>query len=241
MVKDRFVRLFRRIDRHLSKRAFRRELEELLKREEIDAVLDVGGHRGEYGHRLRDLGYGGRIVSFEPLRENAGIIEAGARDDPSWRVRCTAVGAEAGEVPLRIAAKTDFSTLRAVSEYGRTDWERETEIQEVRPVPVRRLDELWSECLEGMEDPRILLKIDTQGFEREVLVGAGDRLDEIRVLQLEVPVQPIYEGAAGYGELFHFLDDGGFVPVALFPFSRDDGGRMVEVDCLMVPRPGSRT
>lgn len=55
----------------MSKRAFRRELEELLKREEIDAVLDVGGHRGAYGHRLRELGYGGRIVSFEPLRKNA--------------------------------------------------------------------------------------------------------------------------------------------------------------------------
>lgn len=209
----------------------------MIRRAEIDAVLDVGGHKGEYGRRLRDLGFGGRIVTFEPLRENADIIEAGARSDPSWRVLCTALGSEEGELPLRIAAKTDFSTLRDVSDYGRSEWKEETAVQEVRRVPVRRLDALWDESLNGLERPDVLLKIDTQGFEREVLEGAGHRLEEVRALQLEVPVQPIYEGAAGYGELFHFLDDRGFVPVALFPFSRDDAGRMVEVDCLMVPRP----
>jgi len=240
MLKDGVLDLLRRLDRHFSKRAFHRELRDLLEREAIDVVLDVGAHKGEYGSRLRDLGYRGRIVSFEPLQENADVIRAGARDDPDWEVRCTAIGSETGELPLRIAGKTDFSSLRTVSEYGRSDWEAETEVQDVRRVPVRRLDEVWSDCVEGParpDSPRIFLKIDTQGFEREVIEGAGNKLGEVRALQLEVPVRPIYEGAASYGELFRLLDDRGFVPVALFPFSRDDVGRVVEVDCLMVPRP----
>lgn len=44
------------------------DLVRLLHRYEIDLVLDVGAHRGDFGALLREAGYRGRIVSFEPLR-----------------------------------------------------------------------------------------------------------------------------------------------------------------------------
>lgn len=36
----------------------------------FNCVIDVGAHQGGFGHLIRDLGYTGRIVSFEPVPSN---------------------------------------------------------------------------------------------------------------------------------------------------------------------------
>ena len=36
----------------------------------IDCVLDVGAYYGDFGVLVRELGYRGRIVSFEPVADN---------------------------------------------------------------------------------------------------------------------------------------------------------------------------
>jgi hypothetical protein len=47
-----------------------RHLPKLFSHLEINCVLDVGAHHGEFGSFLRDIGYSGNIISFEPVQEN---------------------------------------------------------------------------------------------------------------------------------------------------------------------------
>src|SRR5437764_15402991 len=55
-------------------------------------VIDVGAHRGEYGRLLRDLGYEGEIISFEPVAANFKILERKSASDPRWQVHRLALG-----------------------------------------------------------------------------------------------------------------------------------------------------
>ena len=70
----------------------------------VTTVLDVGANFGQFATTLRQAGFKGRIVSFEPQSQAyAGLVRA-ATSDPLWDVapRC-AVGAAAGEIEMNIS------------------------------------------------------------------------------------------------------------------------------------------
>src|SRR5262249_3969903 len=56
----------------------------LMKRHGINMVLDVGANTGQYGTLLRQLGFRGRIVSFEPLSDAFAALQRTAANDPFW-------------------------------------------------------------------------------------------------------------------------------------------------------------
>src|SRR2546430_1727331 len=57
----------------------------LMKKSGIDLVIDVGANQGQFARTMRDqLGYRGRIVSFEPLTHAFAALLRTAAGDPSW-------------------------------------------------------------------------------------------------------------------------------------------------------------
>jgi FkbM family methyltransferase len=71
-------------------------------------------------------------------------------------------------------------------------------------VDLERLDAL------GLSPPDVL-QIDTQGFELEVLRGAGDVLNDVLVIDLEAHFYPLYVDQPLIGDLCRFLFERGFV------------------------------
>src|SRR5476649_785985 len=52
----------------------------------IDLVLDIGANEGQFGQQLRRCGYGGRIVSFEPVEDVHATLSAAASGDRLWQI-----------------------------------------------------------------------------------------------------------------------------------------------------------
>lgn len=163
-------------------------LAEFLRSRRIDTVLDVGANVGQFGLHLRDLGYRGRIVSFEPVGAVFAVLKGVAERDGNWEVHNLALGAARAAATIKVSENSVFSSLRAqTTDAARFDPAARV-LREER-VAVERLDDLF----DRFRDRRVFLKIDTQGFERDVLDGASKSLDRILGVQAELPVRHLYE------------------------------------------------
>lgn len=204
----------------------------VLRRLKANVVLDVGANVGQYATRLREAGYRGRIVSFEPVSETAAALREAAAGDPRWFVRQHALGQEETTAEINLAGT--MSSLLGASEFGK-GWKAKLEDQQTETIQVRRLDAVLDEAVEGVKNPRVFLKMDTQGFDLDVLRGAGERLAEVVGLQSEVACLRLYDGMPRLPEQLTAYEAEGFELSGIFPVSRHFRSvRVIELDVVMV-------
>ena len=196
----------------------------------IDTVIDVGANKGQYRDFLRhQVGYRGSIVSFEPLPEFAASLKARAAADGNWTVHACALGAAAGELSLNVMAASVFSSfLQPIS--GGT-YAAENTVSRVEVVPVSTLD-IEFPNLEALRTT--YLKLDTQGFDLEVLRGGRVAAGIIPALQSEVSFKPEYENMPDYVEAMAEFGRCGFAVADMFLVNAEEADIAVEFDCVMV-------
>lgn len=210
---------------------------QLLSRLGITCVLDVGAHKGQYGQELRRMGYGGHIVSFEPVGANFAVLSNASRGDPRWRVFPFGLGERTSQVDINVFEGSTFHSLLSPSDYGRQAFGNKLRLERTERIEIKRLDEVLETCLEGIPAPRLFLKIDTQGYDLAVIDGAGAELDRVLAMQTEVALRPIYQDMRNtLASIVPELQRRGYEVTGLFPVSRDkrDGLQIIEVDCVMV-------
>ncbi|MBX3160721.1 MAG: FkbM family methyltransferase [Deltaproteobacteria bacterium] len=201
----------------------------------INCVLDVGAHHGEFALQLRELGYRGRIVSFEPIRATYTILEEKARSDKQWQVVCLALGAQDGEKEMKRYKGTVFNSFLSSNSFAANRFGASTDLEGIEVVKVRRLDRIISECTDGIDEPRVFLKLDTQGWDLEVLEGAGDVLGGIDGIQTELAVKHCYDGMPSYLHALARLESLAFELAGVFSVAASkDGLSLIEVDCVLV-------
>lgn len=185
-----------------------------LKRRGITLYLDVGANIGQTGTRLLRGGFLGRIQSFEPIPDCFGKLQDAARNAPGWSVMHAAIGDRDGTASLGVSANFVSSSLRPATDLLVAIHEPVRYTAQVE-VPLRRLDGLF-DWLAGPEDV-VHLKIDTQGSEREVILGAEGCLSRIDSLRMEVAVSEVYKGEMLVPEAIVMMRERGFVLVEAFP------------------------
>jgi FkbM family methyltransferase len=209
------------------------QLVAVLKRHRIDTVLDVGANTGQYGQRLRDWGYDGRIVSFEPLASAHEKLKTRSAPDRAWQVAPRmAIGDRDGEIDIQVSAESDMSSILPQSDLLQ-QISPTSAVQATERVPIRRLDSVASDYVTA--EHSVFLKIDTQGFEPQVLDGSEALLPRLVGTQLEMSLLPIYEGEQDYRTMIQRLEAGGFGLHLVLPgYFERKLGRMLEIDGVFV-------
>jgi FkbM family methyltransferase len=194
----------------------------------VDLVLDVGGATGAYVAALRETGYRGRAVSFEPLPASAAALRRRAAGDPAWEVVEVALGDAPGAAVLHVSGLADSSSLLPMLE-RHVQGAPGSDVVDQHEVRVAALDDLG---LVGPDD-RVLLKVDTQGSELAVLEGAAAALERTELLEVELSLVPLYDGAPDWMEVCSWLRRRGFTPVWVTPgFADERSGRLLQVDAI---------
>ncbi|HEV2612552.1 MAG TPA: FkbM family methyltransferase [Noviherbaspirillum sp.] len=200
-------------------------LRHLLQQLEIDCVLDVGANRGQYAQELRDIGYTGHIVSFEPISTEFGIMKKSFMDDAKWRGYQMALGSREESLLINVPKLTVMSSLLE----SKTA-EKNTRSEQ---VAVKRLDAMFPALISGLGCKNVFLKMDTQGYDLEVFKGASDCISSIKGLQSELSVQPLYKNMPHYLEALAVYESAGFDLHNLSVVSRISNGGLLEMNCFM--------
>lgn len=210
-------------------------LARMLARLNVDLVLDVGANRGRYGALLRTLGYRGEILSFEPIPSVYKSLSTACAKDDGWSAVKSAMGAAAGTRTINVAKASKFSSFYETSQYGTEAFEGEIDLSRTEQVEVTTIDAFLRDKGQGADKRRIFLKIDTQGHDLEVFMGARNSLKSIVGIQSEISFNPIYAGMPGYLETLKTYEEYGFKVTGLYPIGRDNKNlSIIEMDCVLV-------
>jgi FkbM family methyltransferase len=199
----------------------------------INCVFDVGANGGQYGRFLRGLGYRGRIVSFEPVSASFAVLARRRARDSDWKAHRIALGEREESLLINVTAISQFSSFLLPNRYSETRFGPYSSVENTEKVRVQRLASVFEECIAGIREPRVFLKMDTQGYDLNVLAGAGRRVEQVLALQSEVSVKAIYDKMPGYLEAVAKMTSMGFELTGLFPVDRDKELRVIELDCVM--------
>lgn len=207
-----------------------RRRQAMLAKQGVDLVIDVGAAGGGYGTSLREHGYSGRIVSFEPLSAAYSRLSDAIAGDRLWTGRNLALGSSAGEAIINVATNSDSSSLLPMRDEHRKAAPDVDYIGQ-ETITVARLDDL-PDVLGDATKP--FLKVDTQGFEREVLAGAPETVTRLVGLQLELSFVPLYDGGMLVDEAVSWAYQHGFHLVGIEQGYAAPTGEILQVDGVFV-------
>ena len=175
---------------------------------DIKTIIDVGANRGQFAFMIQPFFPEATIYCFEPQRDvAANLAKKAARKGLSKKlfVFDMALGSAIGTVKINRAGNTTDSSLLAMSGYFKEIYKRYREPKQ-EDVFIGRLDDFNINIRTGL-----MVKIDVEGHEKNVILGAEKTLEKAKIVYIEVTFhRERYLGQVMFGELYDMLRDRGF-------------------------------
>lgn len=187
----------------------------LLIRKEDPLLIDVGANAGQTIRIFKRLFERPVIHAFEP---NRALVETqlgpAFGKDKNLVLNAAGLGAEEGMLTLYEFEKDEMNSFLPIECVERNPYAHEAVVASSE-APVWTFDQYVREHGLGRID---LLKIDTQGYDLQVLIGAEAQLaaGNVAFVMLEINFIPLYQGQPTFGALDAFLRKHGYSLVDLY-------------------------
>jgi FkbM family methyltransferase len=159
-------------------------------------IVDIGAYEGDWSKEMNKIFPSADILLIEGQTEKAPILENLCKSVPKFAYQIALLGAAPTEVRFN-----KYETASSVlSENNMTNAEIES----------RKLTTLDTIVDQKAIDGSVLIKIDTQGYELEILKGATQFLQKADVVLLEVSLLNIYIDSPLVDEVMFFMKEKGF-------------------------------
>jgi FkbM family methyltransferase len=173
----------------------------------IDTLFDIGANVGQYAIDMRKLGYSKKIISFEPLKSAFKELENASLKDNNWIVNNYAIGNDNIKSVINVAGNSYSSSIfnmlpRHLKSAPESKYIAKEEIE------IKKIDSIFNSFCN--KENNVMIKIDTQGYEKNVIDGANESLNSIKILQLEMSIVSLYENEMLFIDMVNYLDNKGF-------------------------------
>lgn len=205
-----------------------RRRERLLKHHKINKILDVGANSGQYAMQTFGLGFKDEIISFEPVKSTYNNLEKKAKPYKNWKTHNFGLGNKEEELEINISGNTYSSSLLDIMpEHIKSAPESKIVGKEI--VIIKTLDSVFNDFVDTKDI--VLLKIDVQGFEKNVLEGSSKSLKNIHGIQIEMSIEELYQGEMLCSDMIKLLESFGYSLFSLENgFYDEKSGKLLQVD-----------
>lgn len=179
-----------------------------LKNIQFNTVLDIGANIGQSSKLYRKLFPDATIYSFEPLPNAFEKLSDWAKSQNGKVIPLNfALGNSNGKVKMK--DHVNFSPSSSILES--TDFSKnlfpQTCKQKEVVVDIVKLDDFQENI---KIEPELLIKMDVQGFEKNVIDGGRQVFSKATACIMEISFQPLYKGQPNFKELHSIMDELGF-------------------------------
>lgn len=197
----------------------------------IDLILDIGANTGQFASELFMLGYKGKIISFEPLPDAHQLLIKNANNQHMWSIYPrTAIGDSEGSIEINVAGNSVSSSILPMLN-AHLEAAKESEYISKTIAEITTLDKVVDEL--SLDNKSFFIKIDTQGFEWQVMDGAVQALSLAKGVLCELSLTPLYEGQHLWLETIERLGNLGFKLWAIQSgFTNINTGRTLQIDAI---------
>lgn len=160
-------------------------------------ILDIGAYEGNWAIEIHSLFPQANILLIEGQANKQKLLIEKVKSIPNAIVQIALLGADMKEV--------DFNIYETASSVFKEDNETGAQIEKVQ---LQLLDNLIKNTKFEYPD---LIKLDTQGYELEILKGGIKTLAHANAVLMEVSLLGIYNEAPLVDEVMSFMKANGFV------------------------------
>ena len=237
MVKKLIKKLFNlvglEVQRHQPLSDAGAQIYQAIRKVKTDIILDIGANTGQFALEIRKKGYNGKIVSFEPLISARKKLIEHASKDANWSVHeQAAIGDHNGFIDINISKNSVSSSILPMLS-SHSDAEVNSVYIGSERTPIITLDSVADAYLN--DSSNCFIKIDTQGYESQVLDGAINTLKKAKGILCELSLVPLYEGQHLWKEIIERFEKEGFVLWSLHKaFTDKRNGRTLQMDAVFL-------
>ncbi len=172
-------------------------------------IVDVGAYHGEWTKEMQEVFPNSSFLMVEPMSEKANLLDEMAnQSNGKIRFEQALLAAQANQEVVFHQGETASSVL--AEHKDNDDFEKVTKQTTTLAL-----------LLEKNQINKIdFLKIDTQGYELEILKGATEALKNTDVVLLEVSLLDIHQNVPLLHEVCNFMYQYGFVTYDICSFTR---------------------
>ncbi|MDB5243614.1 MAG: hypothetical protein JWP57_4239 [Spirosoma sp.] len=177
-------------------------------------IFDVGANVGQTIMLLRQYFPKSVINSFEPNLSTFEILKQNVAKMHEVRIWNYGLGSVHGQTTFFENSHSDMSSFLKLDKMGWGDEKKSI-------AEITTIDQF---CAEQKINTIDLLKIDTQGFELEILKGAETIIlnNRVGLIYLEVIFSKMYKNLPSLGDLYNFLTKRGYKLVSIYKIHYQD-------------------
>ena len=231
---NKFLSLFNlQLNRITLSKNFYFYIVKTLNRFKIDTVIDIGANEGQFAQNIIKYGYKKEIISFEPIKSIHKILLSNASDHSNWTVEDNIGFGKFVETKEINITKNKVSS--SILKIDKRIIEIEPGTEQVKKEKIRliTLDKYLNQ--KYFKNKKIFIKIDTQGYEENIIKGSKKKIKNISGFMLETSIKPLHNKEKDYSHIIKLMKKMGFSVWAMARgFSDKKTGQVLQVDIIFI-------